>query len=162
MVVLIAEVAQPCMFQLACGILGQCLSTICIAQVSAWSENTSFQMLRVWSVLKHFLVVVCLYDKILCLCDYGLHLVRDAAYICHKAEAYSMGNNLVTHVVRTVMGYLERSYLEVSQQESLSFLYDFLQVLGNLVLYAPVAVYSLMHLLRSIYWELEVPAQASY
>ena len=100
MVVLIAEVAQPRMFKLVCGVLCDCLSTVCVAQVSAWSENTSFQVLRIWSVPEHFLIVVSLYNKILRL---GLEVIIVMVLIAANREI-AWGKDWYLYVFGSLIG----------------------------------------------------------
>ena len=152
MIVLLAEMAEPDMAKDWCGIIGQCIGTVIIAEMTVRSQNAILQILRIRSLLKHLHAMVCLYHQIVGTTDKIVHLLGDMPHISNETEGYASTLYKIAHIISTVMRHPKRSHLKFPHIERYIFLDDMHMIGRNFLSDAIIALDTYMNFTGCIYW----------
>ena len=162
MIIFLAEMAEPNMAKCRSGIIGECLSTGIIAQVTGRTKDAVLLVLRIIALLKHLNTVISLNDEIVGTTDEIVHFVGDMSHICNEAEAHTTTFHKVTYVIGTVMRNAKGSDTKLTYSERHTLLYHMHILWLYFLSHTIVAIDALMHLARGIYGQVVVVAQAPH
>ena len=113
-VVLLAQVAKPNLFYLWRVVIGKELSCLAVGEVSVGASDACLQQRGVGAFGQHLLVVVGFEYEVVGLCHVVLYSVGDVADVGDEAEICIFALDAVSHVVASVVRYLEGGDVEVA------------------------------------------------
>src|SRR5574344_601235 len=129
MVVVFAQMAQPNMLQVFLQMFCQKMGSVVVSHVTVRTGNAIFQILWIGPVFKHLVLIVGFQNQVVGFFDVILSCRSDMSKVCKETECFAVTLYAITHIVCSVMRYLEGCDGEVKKRKGV-FLFNQLDVVG--------------------------------